>query len=90
MMDGALSRLPIDAPRKGAFASIIKQNSKPAKPVCTIPKMKAVAKLAEKLGKTVTAITVNGDGGFTVVTLEPEKAEEAEWWNKKVFGNDPS
>lgn len=82
MMDGALSRLPTDAPRKSAFASIVKRASKSAKPVATIPRMKQVAKLAEKLGKSVTGITVLPDGGFNVATADPQKAADASYWDK--------
>lgn len=44
---------------------------KPQKPAFSVPKMKQVAKLAEGMGKQVTAFTVNGDGSFTVTTVEP-------------------
>lgn len=44
---------------------------KPQKPAFSVPKMKQVAKLAEGMGKQVTAFTVNGDGGFTVTAVEP-------------------
>lgn len=52
------------------FLKLIKP-PKPQKPAFSIPKMKQVAKLAEGMGKQVTAYTVNGDGGFTITAIEP-------------------
>ncbi|GAA0594323.1 hypothetical protein [Paenochrobactrum glaciei] len=67
---GTLSKLPpLTAKKAGKPAW--KTINKPAKPVATIPKMKAVVKLAEKLGKTVTGLSVNGDGGFTIKLSDP-------------------
>lgn len=40
----------------------------------TVPKMKQVAKLAKSMGQEVTGFTVNADGGFTVITVEPGKS----------------
>lgn len=63
------------------FAGKIKPAPTPKKPF-TIPKMKAVAKLAEGMGKAVTAFTVNGDGGFTVTAADPAQAEASGYWDK--------
>ena len=95
MPDGLLHSLPpLDKSSGGiTFAGKIKPAPMPKKPF-SIPKMKAVAKLAEGMGKAVTGFTVNGDGGFTVTAATPgaePKAGtapgDADWWEKKVLGD---
>lgn len=44
-------------------------NDKP-KPQASIPKIKQVHKLVTMLGQTVTGVTLNGDGGFTISTAD--------------------
>lgn len=67
---GTLSKLP-PLTVKPAGKPTWKITSKHVKSVATIPKMKAVTKMAEKLGKTVTGVSVNGDGGFTIKLSDP-------------------
>lgn len=54
-----------------AAAKLGAASNKPVKAGSIVPKMKQVAKLAATLGQTVTGITVNADGGFTVMTAAP-------------------
>lgn len=83
MPKGLLSGLPPLDKSSGemTFAGKIKPAPKPKKPF-SIPKMKAVAKLAEGMGKAVTNFTVNGDGGFTVTAADPAQADNSGYWDK--------
>ncbi len=58
------------AAKRGAAANHIK-------PQFSVPKMKQVAKLAQTMGHTVTAYTVNGDGGFTITAADPSTSPNA-------------
>ncbi|WP_320199874.1 hypothetical protein RMR16_006170 [Agrobacterium sp. rho-13.3] len=58
------------AAKRGAAATHIK-------PKFSVPKMKQVAKLAQTMGQTVTAYTVNGDGGFTITAADPSTLPNA-------------
>lgn len=78
---GTLSKLP-PLTVKTADKPTWKITSKHVKSVATIPKMKAVTKMAEKLGKTVIGITTHADGGFTITTAEQHKEEKAGYWDK--------
>ena len=59
-----------------AAAKLGAANDKPVKAGSIVPKMKQVAKLAVTLGQTVTGITVNADGGFTVMTAMPSDPKQ--------------
>ena len=81
-MHKTLDSLPLPKPdgmRLGpivrAAAKLGAANDKP-KTQASIPKIKQVHKLITALGQTVTGVTLNGDGGFTITATDPAQAQK--------------
>jgi hypothetical protein len=74
MTKGTLLLLQSGAPATKKIDLHLPKRVKPSKlkSVVSIPKIKQVAKLAEGMGKKITALTLDKDGGFTITVADLE------------------